>query len=287
MMAKIRGKAGKFTGEKTARLRRSALLLAFVMVGILGLAEGITLSSLWAKLNPPRWITTVVQLGGLVAVGSMSWWGLRKLDQLDAERIKWQRGDQGETAVGKILAELSDAFEVINDLKVPGQNANLDHVVVGPTGVFILDAKNCRGLVTADGYGELLINGEPPSNCGIKKFVARYMEMRKRVCPLTPDVDVFWHGVFVFTSAWVSASWGTTGKVNCMTHDQLKNYIEKPKFGKPVTAEQVKQIADALWQVATSEELCIDKATESIRPGPPAAARQSPVAAVSTGGTLR
>jgi hypothetical protein len=53
--------------------------------------------------------------------------------------------------VAAALSELPDAWTVLHDrLLRPGlSEANLDHVVVGPGGLFLVDAKNRAGLVTA------------------------------------------------------------------------------------------------------------------------------------------
>ena len=49
-------------------------------------------------------------------------------------------------------------FRTVHDLTT--LFANVDHVVIGPIGVFILDAKAWRGVVQPDGKEELLVNGQ-------------------------------------------------------------------------------------------------------------------------------
>lgn len=85
----------------------------------------------------------------------------------------------GEAAVGVILDDLPEEFHVIHDLTTP--HGNLDHVVVGPTGVFIIDTKSWRGVVAADGNGELLCNGNPTQKREIGRFVGRLMGIKERV----------------------------------------------------------------------------------------------------------
>jgi hypothetical protein len=36
-------------------------------------------------------------------------------------------------------------YQVFHDLAIPGSAANVDHLVVGPTGVFVIDSKRYRG----------------------------------------------------------------------------------------------------------------------------------------------
>ena len=61
---------------------------------------------------------------------------------------RWELGANGEAAVGAQLTQLGPEWTVIHDIAWPGrQRANIDHVVVGPTGVFVIDSKNWSGRV--------------------------------------------------------------------------------------------------------------------------------------------
>jgi hypothetical protein len=66
----------------------------------------------------------------------------------------WARGCVGEAAVCRVLGGLGFAgYRHIDDRRWPGStNANVDHVVVGPTGVFIVDAKNWTGALSVRGH---------------------------------------------------------------------------------------------------------------------------------------
>ena len=44
---------------------------------------------------------------------------------------------------------------VLHDLAVPGSRANLDHLVIGPGGVFVIDSKQYRGRLQLDPTGRL------------------------------------------------------------------------------------------------------------------------------------
>lgn len=72
--------------------------------------------------------------------------------QADAQRAKaqrlmesasrWERGAQGEALAAERLRQLPPLFTVLHDLQVPGSRANIDHLVIGPAGVFVVDAKH-------------------------------------------------------------------------------------------------------------------------------------------------
>lgn len=59
----------------------------------------------------------------------------------------WGKGSVGEVATGRFLERLPRDFTTLHDVQMPGSRANIDHVVVGPTGVFTIETKNYRGGV--------------------------------------------------------------------------------------------------------------------------------------------
>lgn len=64
----------------------------------------------------------------------------------------WRIGAEGERKTGRHLAGLVEAgFVVLHDRKVPGYGGNLDHIVIGPTGVWAVETKNLAGKVVIDG----------------------------------------------------------------------------------------------------------------------------------------
>jgi hypothetical protein len=175
-------------------------------------------------------------------------WGNRKLDAVQKKQENYQRGAAGETHVGNLLKDLSDDYCVINDVTTP--HGNLDHVVVGPTGVFVLDTKAWRGVVTSAGNGELLLNGEATEKPYVRQFVGRMMSVREKVRTLATGMDARFNAAFVFTAARVDAQWGTTGHLNCVRDDKLFHYITENKFGKTLTRLEISQIAQAFLGLA-------------------------------------
>lgn len=61
----------------------------------------------------------------------------------------WCKGADGEERLGRRLEELDQhAFRVLHDRLLPGSQANVDHLVIGPTGPFPVDARNYSGELT-------------------------------------------------------------------------------------------------------------------------------------------
>jgi hypothetical protein len=101
-------------------------------------------------------LTTQARLpnGGLVglAVAALVGWRLRFRPSEQART--WQRGAAGERHTAHLLRRLTrDGYVIFHDLAVPGSPANVDHLVIGPTGVFVIDSKQWTGSVRqgADG----------------------------------------------------------------------------------------------------------------------------------------
>jgi len=72
----------------------------------------------------------------------------------------WQRGANGERFVGFILGRLPQGWHVFHDVPVGERGANIDHVVVGPSGAFTINAKNLTGKIWV-GPRSIRHNGHP------------------------------------------------------------------------------------------------------------------------------
>lgn len=63
----------------------------------------------------------------------------------------WSIGAEGEERVAKQLMLLGDRYRVIHDVVLPGMPGNIDHVVLGPNGIFVLETKNHKGFISCNG----------------------------------------------------------------------------------------------------------------------------------------
>jgi nuclease-like protein len=57
------------------------------------------------------------------------------------------RGADGERLAGWWIGRLPDGWHVINDVPVGGSDTKVDHLVIGPSGVFTINTKNLTGKV--------------------------------------------------------------------------------------------------------------------------------------------
>jgi hypothetical protein len=95
----------------------------------------------------------------------------------------WAKGGAAEEVLGASLDELSiqGATIPLHDRQIPGSRANIDHLVIAPSGVWVVDTKSYKGLVTRQDRGgwfrvdeHLVVNGREQSKLveGVHKQVA-------------------------------------------------------------------------------------------------------------------
>lgn len=73
----------------------------------------------------------------------------------------WSKGAEGEVQVGKILDDLAEkyGFLSIHDRLIPRSKANIDHMAITSSGIFIVDAKNYEGTIEVRGRLEKYVGG--------------------------------------------------------------------------------------------------------------------------------
>lgn len=63
----------------------------------------------------------------------------------------WGSGAKGEEKVAKCLKSLRGKYRVFHDVVLPRARGDIDHVVVGPNGVFVIETKNNNGTISCNG----------------------------------------------------------------------------------------------------------------------------------------
>lgn len=134
-------------------------------------------------------------------------WLRRELDSSN-KPSSWRKGAEGEESVGRILEELSQVrgFITIHDRLIPGSVANIDHIVVTSSKVFVVDAKKYARKVD---FGKLLapyfgwkailkINGRNSNHLleGVKKQVRIVEQLLAKA-----EIDIPVQGVLAFVNA--------------------------------------------------------------------------------------
>ena len=65
--------------------------------------------------------------------------------------LNYSGGFQGEQITIEALQNLSDSYYLINDVNLPNGYGNIDHIVLGSNGIFIIETKNFEGEIRCEG----------------------------------------------------------------------------------------------------------------------------------------
>jgi hypothetical protein len=108
-----------------------------------------------APFKPPLLHLFGFLFAGIVAIRSaVTFWGHRRTTEI------WAIGSAGEHTVGARLDRLTaKGIVVIHDRRIPGSRANIDHIVVAPSGVYVIDTKKWSGRVEPRRLGSTFNRG--------------------------------------------------------------------------------------------------------------------------------
>ncbi|WP_202879242.1 nuclease-related domain-containing protein [Nocardioides cynanchi] len=134
----------------------------------------------------------------------------------------WDTGALGEERLGRRLSELAgDTFLVLHDRRIPGTRANIDHLAVTGTGVYVIDAKKYRGRPQLRVEGGILrprtervlvgsrdctelVDGVLHQVDVVRRFLTEDVPLHGVLCFVEADWPLFGGG---FTSRGVEALW--------------------------------------------------------------------------------
>jgi len=121
----------KHAAELPARRRRLRLTGAGI-IGI-GLVVWIALPSFWMSAG------IIAVCGLVIAVAA---------PPIAQTTQSWATGAEGEVATAALLDPLvARGAVVLHDRRIPGSRANVDHIVVSPGGVFVVESKSYKNEV--------------------------------------------------------------------------------------------------------------------------------------------
>ena len=156
----------------------------------------------------------------------------------------YNAGLTGEQQVAKLLnSKLSDDYFLLNDLSFGNGGGDIDHIILGPSGVFVLETKNWSGEIICHGdewtrTGKRSFKGSP--SLQVKRNAARI----KRVidsAQFLKALDIQVEGVVVFTNkhANLRLNYPT---VPILKLPQLPQWVQTERNGKTYSQPQLETI---------------------------------------------
>jgi hypothetical protein len=123
------------------------------------------------------------------------------LQEAPAHERAWETGAVGEEQVAASLARRCPEALVLHDRCLPGSRANIDHLAIAPSGVYVIDAKRYKGKIEVRrplfGDPKLMIAGR--NKAKLVEGLGRQVDAVRAVLnDIAPGVPV--HGCFCFVA---------------------------------------------------------------------------------------
>jgi hypothetical protein len=153
-------------------------------------------------------------------------------------------GWQGEKQVASLLGHsLSDDYYLINDLYLQGGGGDIDHVVLAPAGIFVLETKNWSGNITVNGdewhRDRNRAAGSSPSN-----QVKRNTQKIRNIFDHSPNLralNVWVEGIVVIASIHAQLHLNNP-TVPILLAQEVPNYIKNRGAQRRLSKEQLEAV---------------------------------------------
>jgi hypothetical protein len=154
----------------------------------------------------------------------------------------YKGGRQGEKTVIKTLtSRLTDDYYLLNGVYLTSGGGDIDHIVLGPTGVYVLETKNWSGKIICNG-NQWQRPGKKVKNSPSLQVKSNTQKVKKIIesSPISQRHDIWIEGLIVFTNKHANLSISNP-TVTVLRIQQLPDYIKNQKNNR-LTKEQIQQI---------------------------------------------
>lgn len=237
-------RAGSFARERF-RVRRRAwrrrFWWAFPLVAILPIAVELPIALLTHPSHRGFWIGIGIGAGAAAA--------LVLFDSPPAHIERWRSGADGEKSTARTLRPLLRCgWELFND--IPTVHGNIDHVLVGPAGIFMLESKRLAGQVRVEA-GKLSVRWhEDPDDGYENESIARRARGTAVVLHSWIDAPGSSHWVQAVVVLWADFEQRSVerDKVAWVRGDQLANVLARrpTKYSGDELREVISRTRDAV-----------------------------------------
>ena len=170
----------------------------------------------------------------------------RELNKVAKERIKYLRGGQTEALIAWLLEDLDDRWHLFNGIKLEA-GSDIDHVLVGPGGLYSISTKSQRGHFKVL-PGGLLHNGHPSTFA--KQASAQAMRLKDRLGAMM-GADVPWvQPVLAVPFGFVEGD--ACGKVWIVHQEDIARRLAPEEGPERLKQDQVARMANVLEMIQAS-----------------------------------
>lgn len=159
-------------------------------------------------------------LGLSIALPVVYFIGIRLIDFYLRDYWNHKKGLRSENTVCLELEKLPDEYHIFRNLRIDSWG-DVDFVVVGPRGVFVLEVNSTKGEITEFG-GRLLVNGREMSRNRLKQTLKNTLEVNSYL-----DGRYFVQGAAVFAhyKATLNLGFRKIAGVNVLKHQWVNRFI--------------------------------------------------------------
>ncbi|HMO05443.1 MAG TPA: nuclease-related domain-containing protein [Kiritimatiellia bacterium] len=244
------------TEETSLTRKRQAVLAETGVLGKLVWVEAAVVALLAAAGLIRWWRQDTTTLLILAAVGALFVLAhALKLRDNDREAKRVQAGLKGEAEVTRLLdAKLDTTHYLLNDctIKVGRTSAQIDHLVVAPNGIFLLETKNWRGHIEGDAaaaqWSQVRAPGEVPAPVHnpviqVRRQIDTLNALLRRHAIDWPDV----RGMVLFTSPRTTWSIAEDG-IPVLRPDQAVEAILRFRGTRSYAESDITPVVNALMR---------------------------------------
>jgi len=238
-MRRLKGSSNYLKNQTRKNLAKAVLCIALFVAIFYGVNLRIYLTSFG-----------VFELAGLLlslVPFTAAYYYLRKY------RI-YKGGLQGEKTVTNLLGKvLNDDYYLLTGIYLQGGGGDIDHLVLGPNGVFVLETKNWSGKITCNGDawhrpGKRDM-GSPSRQA--KRNASKISHIIKNISTL--NLSSIWiEGIVVFTNSHIKLNLNNP-TVPILTLTQLADHITKHTAANQLNKQQIEQIAKEIRKQAANQ----------------------------------
>jgi len=230
----------KTSGKHLARQAQKNLLLVILCIATTSIFLLISFPKLPTRIDlgdyeMPFVLATVFPMAGI-------WYYWKKYHDI-------KMGIEGENMVTQVLeSKLNDDYYLVNDvlyINDRGNKENIDHIVLGPKGVFAIETKHYRGKVTCKGsfWQVPFPFGRSPSSQA--KGNASWVNKAIKASGVFETLKVWVEPIVVFSNPDVELETIDT-EVEVVTLDKLVNSITSYDNGYSFSPEQLKLVGEGI-----------------------------------------
>jgi hypothetical protein len=229
-MRKLKGSSNYLRNQVQKNLAKAALSLVIFGVILVALTLRVLSTLQVGTLEEAGLILSIMPLIGFYfyhreyRIYSGGWTGEKQLANL-------------------LISKLNDDYYLLNDLYLHNGSGDIDHIVLGPNGVFVLETKNWNGVISCNGDQWQRV-GKPRFSSSPSRQVKRNAAKIKQIIENSPNLrslDISVEGVVVFTNNHASLHLNNPA-VPILKLPKLPNYITAFRSSRSYNREQLEAV---------------------------------------------